>query len=191
MRGWLVAITDFGDSAVLLPLAAAMLLWLLLLRAPRAAAWWVAAVGFCIGLTAVLKIFFFRCPPIHNLHSPSGHTSLSILIYGALALVIVVDGGNLRRVVMVGGGAGLIFAIAASRLLLDMHTMPEIALGLVIGVVGLMLFGYGYLRCKPEIVRLSPLLVSAVVLISTLHGSQLRAEEVLHRITGYLHIHCG
>ena len=189
MRGWLVAITDFGDSAVLLPLAAAMLLWLL--RAPRAAAWWVAAVGFCIGLTAVLKIFFFRCPPIHNLHSPSGHTSLSILIYGALALVIVVDGGNLRRVVMVGGGAGLIFAIAASRLLLDMHTMPEIALGLVIGVVGLMLFGYGYLRCRPEIVRLSPLLVSAVVLISTLHGSQLRAEEVLHRITGYLHIHCG
>ena len=191
MRGWLVAITDFGDSAVLLPLAAAMLLWLLLLRAPRAAAWWVAAVGFCIGLTAVLKIFFFRCPPIHNLHSPSGHTSLSILIYGALALVIVVDGGNLRRVVMIGGGAGLIFAIAASRLLLDMHSMPEIALGLMIGVVGLTVFGYGYLRCRPEVVRLSPLLVSAVVLISTLHGSQLRAEEVLHRITGYLHIHCG
>ena len=191
MRGWLVAITDFGDSAVLLPLAAAMLLWLLLLRAPRAAAWWVAAVGFCIGLTAVLKIFFFRCPPIHNLHSPSGHTSLSILIYGALALVIMVDGGNLRRVVMIGGGAGLIFAIAASRLLLDMHSMPEIALGLMIGVVGLTVFGYGYLRCRPEVVRLSPLLVSAVVLISTLHGSQLRAEEVLHRITGYLHIHCG
>lgn len=191
MRAWLVAITDFGDSAVLLPLAAAMLLWLLLLRAPRAAGWWLAAVGFCVGLTGILKIFFSGCPPVVNLHSPSGHTSLSTLIYGAMALVIAVNGGNLRRVVVVSGGAGLIFTIAASRLLLDAHSMPEIASGLVIGVAALTLFGQGYLRCRPEIVRLSPLLVSAAVLMSTLHGSQLRAEEFLHRITGYLHIHCG
>jgi membrane-associated phospholipid phosphatase len=168
-----------------------MLLWLLLLRAPRAAGWWLAAVGFCVGLTGILKIFFFGCPPIVNLHSPSGHTSLSTLLYGALALVIAVDGGNLRLLMVVGGGAGLIFTIAASRLLLDAHSMPEIASGLVIGVAALILFGQGYLRWRPEIVRLSPLLVSAAVLMSTLHGSQLRAEEFLHRITGSLHIHCG
>jgi membrane-associated phospholipid phosphatase len=168
-----------------------MLLWLLLLRAPRAAGWWFAAVGLCVGLTGILKIFFSGCPPIVNLHSPSGHTSFSTLIYGAMALVIAVDGGNLRRFAVVGGGAGLIFTIAASRLLLDAHSMPEVASGLVIGIATLILFGQGYLRWRPEMVRLSPLLVSAAVLVSTLHGSQLRAEEFLHRITGYLHIHCG
>jgi hypothetical protein len=39
-------------------------------------------------------------------------------------------------------------------------------------------------------VRLAPLLVGASVLAVVLHGSDLRAEELLHRITGYLGIQC-
>jgi hypothetical protein len=36
-----------------------------------------------------------------------------------------------------------------------------------------------------------PLRVAAGVLVSIFHGRELNAEEYLHRITGYLHVHCG
>jgi hypothetical protein len=36
-----------------------------------------------------------------------------------------------------------------------------------------------------------PLLVSAAVLVIVLHGQELHAEEFLHRITGYLQVHCS
>lgn len=71
MKTWLLAATDFGDTAVLMPLAALMLLWLLLGNL-RSAAWWGASVGFCVGLTALLKIFFIGCPPAYDLRIEGG-----------------------------------------------------------------------------------------------------------------------
>ena len=68
VRTWLVAITDFGDLAVSLPLAAAMLIWLLFSFSPMAR-WWVLALGVCIGVTALLKIVFYGCRPAGNIHS--------------------------------------------------------------------------------------------------------------------------
>jgi hypothetical protein len=77
---WLKALTELGDIAVLVPLAAVMLLWLLLMGSPRGAAWWAIAVALCASLTAILKVSFYGCPPIPDLHSPSGHTSFSTLV---------------------------------------------------------------------------------------------------------------
>jgi membrane-associated phospholipid phosphatase len=187
----LVALTGFGDAAMLLPLAATIFLWLLLSGAPRAAAWWTASVVFCGGVTAVLKIFFWGCPPVSDLHSPSGHTSLGTLVYGATALIIAVEGGRWRPRVAAGAGAGLVLAIGVSRLLLDAHSVPEVVLGWLIGSASLALFGWDYRRCRPPTPRLAPLLVSVVVVAAVLHGSQLRAEELLHRITAYLRIDCS
>jgi membrane-associated phospholipid phosphatase len=187
----LTALTGFGDSALLLPLAAAIWLWLLSSRAPRAALWWVAAVLLCGGGTAILKIFFWGCPPLPDLHSPSGHTSLSTLVYGALALVTALEGGRWRPPFAVAVGAGLVMTIAGSRLLLDAHSVPEVVVGWLIGGACLGLFAHGYRRFRPQRVYLAPLLVGAAVLMSMLHGSELRAEELLHRITGYLRIACS
>jgi membrane-associated phospholipid phosphatase len=188
MSVWLTALTDFGDLAVLMPLAAAILIWLLL-PFSRAAPRWFIALGFCIGLTAVLKIVFNGCPPAGSMHSPSGHTSLSTLVYGALTLAAATARPGLRRLLAIGGGAGLILAIAVSRLLLDAHSAPEVGLGLIIGIVSLALFSNQYLQGPNT--KVWPLLVVAGVLISILHGRELHAEQLLHRITGYLQVHCG
>lgn len=188
MKPWLLALTDFGDAAVLMPLAAAMLVWLLF-GASRVAVWWVVSVGFCVGLTAILKILFFGCPPASDLHSPSGHTAFSVLVYGALALVTAMQGGRLRRLLAVGIAAGLILTIAVSRLLLDVHSLPEVGLGAVIGTLSLILFGWKFPR-HPQ-AKVWALLVAAGVLLTILHGQELHAEEYLHRITGYLQVHCG
>jgi membrane-associated phospholipid phosphatase len=188
VKAWLVALTDFGDLAVLMPLAAAVLIWLLLYFS-RAAPRWLLALGFCVGLTALLKILFYGCPPAGDMHSPSGHTSLSTLVYGALTLAAATAAPGLRRLLVIGGGAGLILAIAVSRLLLDVHSVSEVGLGLVVGTVSLALFSHQY-REGPN-TKVWPLLVTACVLLSILHGRELHAEQFLHRVTGYLQVHCG
>lgn len=188
MRSWLIALTDFGDLAVLMPLAAAMLIWLLL-HFSRTASSWVLALGFCVGLTALLKIVFYGCPPVGDMHSPSGHTSLSTLVYGALTLVAATALPGSRRILAIGSGAGLILAIGVSRLLLDAHSVPEVGLGLAIGTVSLALFCQQYLHVPNP--KVWPLLTAAGVLVLILHGHELHAEQFLHRIPGYFHVHCG
>jgi membrane-associated phospholipid phosphatase len=188
MRLWLLAFTDFGDAAVLIPLTGAILLWLLFYNS-RATALWVAAVGFCVGTTAILKIFFYGCPPASDMRSPSGHTAFSFLVYGAIAFVAAAPGGSVRRLLAIGVGAGLIVTIAASRLLLDVHTLPEVGVGLVIGSVSLVVFARNY-RWSAD-AKIWPLLLSAGVLMTVLHGQELHAEEFLHHMTRYFRIHCS
>jgi membrane-associated phospholipid phosphatase len=187
VKAWLFALTDFGDLAVLIPIAAAILIWLRLHLSP-AVPRWLVALGFCIGLTALLKVFFYGCPPAGDIHSPSGHTSFSTLIYGALTLAAAAPKPGLRRLLVIAGGAGLILAIAVSRLLLAAHSLPEVGLGLVIGTVSLALFSRSYME-DPN-TKVWPLLFAAGVLMLILHGRELHAEQYLHRITGYLHVHC-
>ena len=116
----LTALTDFGDLAVLLPVTIAVLVWLYFLSSKRDAAWWVAAATLCMGGTALLKIFFSICPVVPQLHSPSGHTSLSTLVYGALALFVATADARWRNAVIAAGGA-LVLLIAASRVALHDH----------------------------------------------------------------------
>lgn len=187
---WLYALTEFGDLAVLMPLATVMLLWLLLMRSPRSAAWWVIAVVFCTGLTAILKVSFYGCPPAPDLHSPSGHTSFSTLVYGAMTLATATQRRGLPRRITIGVGAGFILSIAASRLLLNAHSAPEVGLGLAIGLAALALFGRIHSRCRAK-VWLSPLFVAGGALLLILHGRELDAERVFHEIAGYLRIRCA
>jgi membrane-associated phospholipid phosphatase len=172
-----------------------MLLWLIFAtnNKVRFAAWWGVSVGLCVGITAVLKIFFYGCPPVSDMRSPSGHTGFSVLVYGGIALVTAVQTGGLRRVLAVAIGSGLILTIAASRLLLAVHTLPEVSLGLIIGMLSLTLFARIYLQSPQAYLQspqaqVWPLIVTTAMLLATLHGQGLNPEEILHHITGYLHI---
>jgi membrane-associated phospholipid phosphatase len=188
MTAWLTALTDFGDLALLIPLSAAILIWLVR-NSSRAAPRWIFALSLCIGLTALLKIAFHACPAAYNIYSPSGHTSLSTLVYGALTLVSATAWPGLHRVLVIAGGAGLILAIGVSRLLLDAHSVAEVGLGLVIGAVSLAMFSRQYLQAPTT--KRWPLLLAAGALALVLHGHELHAEQFLHRITGYIPVHCG
>jgi hypothetical protein len=192
--------TKFGDLSVLLTLAAVMLLWLLLMRSARGAAWWAIAVVVCTGLTAVLKISFYGCPPTSHLHSPSGHTSFSTLVYGAMTLATAIQSRGLLRMIAIGVGTSFILAIAASRLLLA-HSAAEVGLGLAIGIAALILFGQSYWRCCNAQIGLSPffraggalllVFVAEGALLLVLHGRELDAELLFHEIAGYFGINCG
>ena len=180
--------TDFGDSALLIPLAVAMLLWLVL-GDWRSTVWWAIAVGFCVGVTALLKIFFHGCPLASDMRSPSGHTAFSVLVYGAIAFVTAIRAEGLHRILTIFFGACLILAIAASRLILQVHSFAEVSLGLAIGLVSLILFARIYKKSANA--QVWPLLVSCGILMALLHGRELHAEEFLHGMTIYLRVHCS
>src|SRR5690242_18673216 len=123
---WLIALTNLGDLAVLIPLVATTFLWLFLVRAPRGAVWWALAVSICVGLTAIAKVSAYACPPAPDLQSPSGHTSFSTLVFGAISMITAAECRGVQRAMSISVGIGLILGIAASRMLLAFHSMREV-----------------------------------------------------------------
>jgi membrane-associated phospholipid phosphatase len=182
------ALTDFGDIAVLLPLSVVILVWLLSDASRRVVGSWVIAVGLCVATTALLKIYLYACPPAPDLVSPSGHSSLSVLIYGAIVLVIAAEQSGWRRAVMLIIGASFIAAIAGSRLWLNAHSAPEVAVGVLIGIATLAVFADHYLRSRTEGRRLRPVILSVIVVTAIFHGQELHAEAFLHAISRHFHL---
>ena len=184
----MIFLTNFGDLAVLLPLSATMLIWLLGLRPRSRAIWWVVAFGLCVGLTALLKIYLYACHPFAGLQSPSGHTSLSTLVYGAIAFVVAAEATGWHRVIVLGSGISIVGGIAISRIVLGAHSPLEVILGAVMGSVALVLFAREYLGRKPSRLSLRPLLLALVLLAGLLHGQAVHAEAILREIGSYLDI---
>lgn len=183
----MIALTDFGDLAVLLPLSVVILLWLLAMRTANAALWWVAAVTLCAGGTALLKIYFGACPTGRELTNPSGHTSVSTLVFGTLAFVAATEcADRLRRIAVVGGTVIFIVGIAISRRWLGVHSTFEVALGVISGLATLAIFARGYLRHRPLPVSLTPLFLAVTAITVLFHGRELRAEQLLHAVGRYL-----
>jgi membrane-associated phospholipid phosphatase len=181
-------ITDCGDLAILLPIACVLTVWAALVGARGIFKWWLAALAICVGGTGLLKIYFFACPPLANLHSPSGHSSLSTLVYGTLTLAVASSMQDWRRWLAVIAGALLVFAIAVSRIVVHAHSIPEVILGSILGLVALSLVVTAYLREAPTKTYLAPLVTVSVMLAILLNGHELRAEELLHHMAVYLNI---
>jgi membrane-associated phospholipid phosphatase len=182
-------LTDFGDSAVLLPLSLAILIWLSFARSIRTGVWWGAALIICGAGIGLLKMLFFACPPDGDLESPSGHTALSALVYGGLAAILASDMRSkwLRRAI---GAIAFLFilAIACSRLALQMHTLPEVVTGLAIGAAVLALFVFHYRRTPHKHGRVLPLLLAASITVAILHGHRLTPESRLHSFSLLLNL---
>ncbi len=182
-------ITDFGDSAVLLPLSFAILIWLAIARSVRTGIWWMAALLICGAGIGILKMLFFACPPDGDLESPSGHTALSALIYGGLATILTTDLQSkwLRRALGVGAFL-FILTIAWSRLILHMHTLPEVVTGLAIGTAVLALFVLHYRRVPHKHGQILPLLLVTAITVTVLHGHRLIPESWLHTFSLLLNL---
>jgi hypothetical protein len=103
-------------------------------------------------------------------------------------MFIAVETRSWQRWVVTVVGALFILSIAVSRQLLHAHTALEVWLGLLIGGVALAIFTKSYLSHHPMRVWLQPLVLAVVILLIIFHGHELRAEEMLDRISAYLEI---
>ena len=173
-------LTDFGDTAVLLPLSLVFFIWLLATHRAATALIWLLIVVACNFVIGALKLYFLACPAGDILRSPSGHTGLGILVYGSIALVLAAATRRrwLRRLI-VALGTALVVLIAVSRLMLRNHSPTEIAIGAAIGGVSLAVFARFYRpgNGRRRSVFLLAMVVLAVVVV--FHGEQVRAEGFL------------
>lgn len=180
-RDVLRVLTNFGDTAVVVPLSALLILLIWKLES-RKAAWSLArATLACLVMMAALKFFLLSCSHATGLpaSSPSGHAALTLFFYGSVATVAFVRQGRLARVVTVLLALGLIAAVAVSRVTLDAHTSLEVVTGLFVGLLSLAWFVNSYHELPHARIQLPvPALVLAPVLMLTL-GKQLPAEQTL------------
>jgi membrane-associated phospholipid phosphatase len=91
-----------------------------------------------LAATLVLKLCFLPCGhliPEWQLHSPSGHAAASFAAYGGFA-VLESRLRTLRwqRVLILTSGLAFAALIAASRVVLHAHTLPEVLLGSAVGL---------------------------------------------------------
>jgi membrane-associated phospholipid phosphatase len=185
-------LTDFGDSAVLLPLSAVFFIWLLVTHPASVGLKWLLILAACNFLIAGLKLYFLACPAGAAMHSPSGHTGFAIFVYGSLTAALA---SGLRerwlRGAAIAMGTAFVGAIAASRLMLGKHSVMEVVIGAIVGGIGLVLFlptyrrSKGPSRCGPlSLLGLVGLLVAVIF-----HGEQFPAEHYLQSLGMNLRLH--
>ncbi len=173
-------VTDFGDQAVLLPLAAAVALVFALAGWRRGAMAWGVAVAGTLALMLVLKLGFLACGhalPVDQIRSPSGHTAAGAAIYGGLLAVTVRRvTGHGRWTLICALSAALV--IGASRLALGAHTGLEVILGGMVGVCGA-LAANRFAGAPPPRLQISRIAGVAVFVLVLLHGVHMPAEAAI------------
>ena len=182
----LTFVTDFGDQAVILPLAVVVFLILLAQRRWRVAGAWMLVIPGVLGTLLVLKIACYACgwllPALDlgqlALRSPSGHVASAAVVSSG---IIALQAGRLR-VWPISAALAVALAVAviigATRLLLGAHSMSEVVVAAIIGGAGAVAFARLSGRHLQEKSGL-PIAAAAVIVLVIFHGSHLPAEAVI------------
>jgi membrane-associated phospholipid phosphatase len=182
-------ITDFGDTAVTVPLIALVLVFLAITRQWRPAIGWALAILGCGASIGAIKALLIGCgyrTSVAGVVSPSGHAAMSTAVYGSL-VVIIAAGMPLRyRVPLFFAVALLILAIAVSRTILGAHTPTEVIVGAMIGVAAIVAFRF-LAAPLPADLPVRWLGAASLLLIALLHGGRWPTERAVHGTAGYLH----
>jgi membrane-associated phospholipid phosphatase len=180
-------VTDFGDTAVTVPLALLMVGFLLAAKEPRLGAGWGLAIIGCAGATGALKMMLVACA--HSLggpglSSPSGHSAMSTAVYGGYAAVIAATLARPAREALIAGAAVLIIGIACSRIILGAHSPLEVGIGLVVGMAALGAVLAVVARYRPARLPIVWLAVPALAVAPLFHGRHWPAEQAVHHLAG-------
>lgn len=182
IRPLAIAVTNCGDLAVLLPLAAVLGLALWRFES-RSAAWaWTQALAVCLVATLLLKLGFLTCGRSWgvNIVSPSGHASMGTVVYGGFAVVMATHAARWRLLLIVTT-AVWIGAIAVSRTVLGFHSSMEVGIGLAVGLIALAVFAWKYRRLAHPKMNLPAIGMGALCVLTVLYGTRLPVESLLYR----------
>jgi len=110
-------ITFFGDSAITIPAACILALWLGLNRLWRPMLAWLVCFGTAMFIVVVSKLLFMGwdiAPPMLNFTGFSGHTASSSALYLSIALVLTQGCSRPRRSLVLALTALAVTAIGVS-----------------------------------------------------------------------------
>ena len=138
---WFEVITYLGKPSTI----AALAVVLAVVETARTRSRWVAPFLLIVVagngiLTTTIKNLADRVRPELNPVAetlgpsfPSGHSSWSAAFFAAAALLLARGHGRRVQIALTGAAAGLAVAIAASRVLLDVHWLSDVVAGLALG----------------------------------------------------------
>jgi membrane-associated phospholipid phosphatase len=178
-------VTDFGDSAVTVPLALSTLIFMISACQRRLAFGWVLAIGGCAVAIGALKLVCGACGPwlaFADIVSPSGHTAMSTAVYGSLALLVGTRLSPRRRILLMIVAGAAIAGIALSRVVLHHHTPAEIAIGLIVGVGAVAVFRAELRQHEAAALPFKWLLLCGAAVVAAMHGRQWTIEPAVHRL---------
>jgi membrane-associated phospholipid phosphatase len=182
-------ITDFGDTAVTVPLAGLVVGFLAIARHWRTVVGWVLAILGCGGTIGAIKSLLAACGyrvSIAGVASPSGHVAMSTAVYGSLVTLIAIGMPFRFRVPLRLATVLFLLAIAASRLVLDAHDPMEVIVGGVIGLSAVLAFCL-LAAPLPDDLPVRWLSALSLLLVALLHGGRWPTERAVHHTAGYLH----
>jgi membrane-associated phospholipid phosphatase len=183
----IVTLTRLGNSVVTLPIAGAILVALYVWIGKKVALAWLVWLVVCGAVTAALKIYFHACPVrVVDLVSPSGHTSLSLFVYGGLFLITGSRWHDWPRPTFWLLGALLASAIAVSRLVIGAHSWIEVAIGVAVGALALAQFWTVFRHTPKPAMPIWPIWIVALIPILLLHVHNLPTESLLTRLALFL-----
>lgn len=173
-------LTDFADQAVILPLVLATAIALAVQGWRRGAVVWLVVVAVTFVTMVVLKVMFLACSPLFgpiDVHSPSGHVAAATVVSGGLAAML-----SRRRASIMPAALLAAVVIGISRLMLGMHSVPEVVLGALVGLAG----AAALLRFAgtPPRLHIAPLVAVILAVAVLFHGLHLPAEAAI-RHTAY------
>ena len=145
----MAALASLGDREVLVPACALALLWLLWRKRWMAAGHWLAALGFGLGLTALLGASI-HMPPPPGANAAFGFPSIAVtmatIAFGFFAVLIARELPGRQRVWPYLLAAVVVAMLGFARLYLGMHWLSDIAGGALLGIAWLLLLGLAYRR---------------------------------------------
>jgi membrane-associated phospholipid phosphatase len=166
-------ITDFADQAVLLPVVLAICLALVIQGWKRGALAWAVTIVGTFSVMLLLKIVLIPCGAA-ELHTPSGHVAAATVVAGGLA-------ATLRRRRSIALPVSLLAAgiIGTSRLVLGMHTWPEVVMGSLVGIAGALIMPR-LAGDPPPGINVWRLASIAMLVAVVFHGLHMPAEAEIH-----------
>jgi len=168
-------LTDFADQAVIIPLVLAVAVALAVQGWRRGAFVWLIVVASTFLATLTFKLMFLTCSPLFgpiDVHSPSGHVAAATVVTGGLAAML-----TRRRASILPAAVLAAVVIGVSRLVLGMHSLPEVVVGALIGLAG----AVALLRFAgpPPRLQVAPPVAGVVVVGALFHGLHLPAEAAI------------
>lgn len=164
-------LTEFGDSAILLPVALVIALWLLIMPATRRSGWsWLAAVLINAAVVAVSKIVYMAWgvhPPGLNFTGLSGDSAMVFLFWPAAGAYLTGRARPSRRWLLIGAGVALAVIVAVSRVVLRAHSVSEVVVGSVWGALVAAIFLWAVWR-QPSVTPASGVWLPLTALILVL-----------------------
>jgi len=187
----LVITTELGSRWVLYSFTALLSLWLLWRSHWRAALHWLLAVGFVTLVTDLLKLATrVQRPPLLDNATlsyafPSGHASLSVAVFGFLAVMIARELRSNWHWIPYSLAAFLVVAIGFSRLYLGAHWLSDVLAGWSLGLVWVALMGIAYRQHPAPAISIrifAPLCLVALLLTAGAHSTrQLERDLAFYR----------